>query len=201
MSRAPRVLGIERGDIQHFRLLRFMRMLGPGIDAEIRELRPAEPPARHHALDRLLDDALRMLAIQNLLGRAVADAAGISRVPVIDLVLALVARQLHLVRIDDDDVIAHVHMRREGRLVLPAEPSCDDRGETAKHDAFRIDDDPFLLDLRRPGRVGSHVSFPWLALAKCRWRVSAAMYRLRTPSQLLFTRKLRINSMIYWRGT
>ncbi len=41
--------------------------------------------------------------------------------PVVALVGALVAGHLHLLGVDDDHVVAHVHVRREGRLVLAAQ--------------------------------------------------------------------------------
>ena len=45
--------------------------------------------------------------------------------PVIDLVGALVAGQHDLVGIDDDDIVAAIHMRREARLVFASEPRGD----------------------------------------------------------------------------
>ena len=45
----------------------------------------------------------------------------IAGVVVIDLLVALAAGEHHLVGIDDDDVVAVVDMRGEGRLVLAAQ--------------------------------------------------------------------------------
>ena len=56
------------------------------------------------ALDRELDRALRVLG-QHLPERLALDAADRPRVPVVDLVVALVAGHLHLVGVDDDDIV------------------------------------------------------------------------------------------------
>src|SRR5690606_41418318 len=58
-SRAPRVLAIHDSNVDRLGLLGFVRMLVARIDAQIAELLAAKRAARQHALDRLLDDALR----------------------------------------------------------------------------------------------------------------------------------------------
>jgi hypothetical protein len=70
---------------------------------------------------------------------------------------ALVAGHLHLVGVDDDHIVAHVHVRREGRLVLAAQDIRDDRGKAAQNDAFGVDQDPLLLDVRRRCGKGFHM--------------------------------------------
>ncbi len=67
--------------------------------------------------------------------RALLDAARMAGVVVVDLLVALAAGEHHLVGIDDDDVVAAVDMRREGRLVLAAQAVGDDRGEAADDEA------------------------------------------------------------------
>ena len=67
--------------------------------------------------------------------------------PVIDLVGALVAGEHDLVGIDDDDIVAAIHMRREARLVLASEPRGDQGRKPAHDEAFGIDEDPGLLDV------------------------------------------------------
>ena len=97
-----------------------------------------------------------MSAFENLARRAGFDAARIAGVPVIRLV-ALGAGQLNLVGIDDDHIVAHVHMRGERRLVLAAQAHGDDRSETAQNHAFGVDKDPVLFDIRRCCGKGFHV--------------------------------------------
>jgi hypothetical protein len=84
---------------------------------------------------------------------------GKAGVPVVALVGALVAGHLHLVGVDDDDVVAHVHMGGEGRLVLAAQAHGDQRREPAQNDALGVDQDPFLVDVARFGAEGLHDAF------------------------------------------
>jgi hypothetical protein len=44
----------------------------------------------------------------------------------------------------------------EGRLVLAAQDVGDDRGKTAQNNAFGVDQDPFLVDVRRSDGKGFH---------------------------------------------
>src|SRR5690606_36257806 len=67
---------------------------------------------------------------------------------------------LHLVGVDDDDIVAHVHVRGESRLVLATQAHGDDRGEEAQNNALGDDQDPLLLDLRRFRGIGFHLSVP-----------------------------------------
>src|SRR5690242_7014938 len=80
------VLGVQRADIQRLRLLRLMRMLGAGINAQVGELPFAQRAAREHALDRLLHHALGIFAGHDGASRALLDAADVSGVPVVYLV-------------------------------------------------------------------------------------------------------------------
>ena len=151
---APAVLGIELGDVEHGRRLRGVRVVRTLIDAQVAELLLAQRPARQHALDRLLDDALGELALEDRLGRALLDAADIAGVVVIDLLVALAAGEHHLLGVDDDDIVAVVDMRGEGRLVLAAQAHGDDRREPPDDEALGVDEKPFLLDVGRLGRMG-----------------------------------------------
>src|SRR5258708_778032 len=85
MGSAPAVLNVQGFDVERFGLLGRMAMLGPGIDIEIAELLLAQRALRQHALNRLFDDALRMLPVEDLADDALFDAAGITRVIVEDL--------------------------------------------------------------------------------------------------------------------
>jgi hypothetical protein len=68
---------------------------------------------------------------------ALLDAARIAGVPVILLVGVLLAGQDRLVGIDDDDIVAIVDVRGEGRLVLAAQAVGDNGGETADDEICR----------------------------------------------------------------
>src|SRR5271156_3135191 len=102
----PHVLAVHLGDVDFLGDLGLMRMLRPGIDAQIAELYAAKRPARNHALDGLLDHALGETALEDGLRRAFLDATDEAGVLVIDLVVALAPRQHGMRRIDDDDIVA-----------------------------------------------------------------------------------------------
>ena len=113
-----------------------------------------ERPARKHALDRLLDDALGVLALEDRLGRALLDAADVARVVIVVLVFALVAGEDDLLRIDHDDVVAVVDVGREAGFVLAAQAHRDDGREPPDDEALGVDEQPLLLDVGRLGRMG-----------------------------------------------
>src|SRR5215475_3812952 len=84
--RSPLVLGVQRPDVERLGLLGDMRMFGACIDAEILHLATAERSERDHALDCLFDHALGEAAFEQLARSALLDAAGMTGVPVVDLV-------------------------------------------------------------------------------------------------------------------
>src|SRR5260370_25991988 len=108
----PHVLAIHRSDVHGLGLLGLVRMFGSGIDAQITKLHPAKRPARNHALDRLLDHALGKAALEDRLGGTFLDAADEAGVIVIDLVVALATGQHYMRRVDDDDMVAAIDVRR-----------------------------------------------------------------------------------------
>src|SRR5260370_5285397 len=149
-------------------------MLGSLVDAQVSELTASERSPRQHALDRLLDDALRKPAFEQELRGARLDAADVAGVVVIDLLVELAARQHHLFRIDDDDVVAAIDMGRIGRLVLAAQAERDDRGEPADDEAVGIDQHPSFLDLGWLGRIGLHLAWSRISGGRRNARASAA---------------------------
>ena len=62
--------------------------------------------------------------------------------PVVELAFELVARELYLARVDDDDEIARVLVGGKGRLVLATQDACNLACEAAKRNARRVDDKP-----------------------------------------------------------
>ena len=141
-----------RREVEHLGVLGAVRMLGAGVDAQVAHLLAAERAAREHPLDRLLDHPLGEAALEDLAGGAELDAARIAGVPVVALVGALVAGQLHLLGVDDDDVVAHVHVRREGRLVLAAQDLGDDGWRAGRARRPRRRSAPTSCRCRRRGR-------------------------------------------------
>ena len=79
---------------------------------------------------------------------------GIAGVVMIDLLVALAAGQHDLFRVDDDDVVAVIHVRREGRLVLSAQAEGDDGREAADHEPLGVDQHPLLFNVGGLRRIG-----------------------------------------------
>src|SRR4051794_37894607 len=154
--RDPLVLRVHGADVQNFRLLGLMRMGGAAVNLQVGHLLAAERTTRNHTLDGLHDHALRILAIQDLTLGTALDAAGIARVPVEDVVIALVARQANLLGIYHDDVVAAVDMRGIEGLVLAAQDIGDDARHAAEDEAFRVDYKPLLIDFGRLQGQGLH---------------------------------------------
>ena len=61
------------------------------------------------------------------------------------LALRLVASQDDLLGVDDDDVVAHVHVGGEGGLVLATQKNGGVRGEAAEDDVGGVDHEPLAL--------------------------------------------------------
>src|ERR1700731_127447 len=182
------VLAIHRSNVHGFGLLGFVRMLRPGVNAQVTELHAAQWSTRNHALDGLLDDALGKTAFEDRLGRTLLDAADEAGVVVIDLVVALASRQHGVSRIDDDDMVAAVDMRCVGRKVFAAKSYRDQGSEPADHRAFGVDQHPLLRHLgwfrrkrfhvRKSGNGKRRVSAPDYA-------VSRSVPRARQPQAVV----------------
>jgi hypothetical protein len=122
---------------------------GTGVDLELAELLGGEPVAGTHALDRLAKD-LRGPALELLGPGPDAQPARVAGVTVVLLLLELVAGDGDLLRVDDDDEVAGVDVRRVLGLPLAAERVGDARGESPEVLALGVDDVPAPFD---PARV------------------------------------------------
>src|ERR1041385_5127427 len=80
MWSASLVLRVHRGDIERYRLLRRMLVLGAGIYIEMLHLPSLQRAARDHPLYRLLQHALGMFAFEPLTDGAPLDPARIAGV-------------------------------------------------------------------------------------------------------------------------
>ena len=126
-------------------------------NAQVCHLQAGQFATGQHTLHRFHDDALGMLALKDLGFCLFFDATGVTCVPVI-LLVTLVAGHLDFLTVDHDNIVAHIHVRREGRLVLATQAHCDNRRKTAQNNAFSVDNDPFLVDIRRCRGKSSHNS-------------------------------------------
>lgn len=70
----------------------------------------------------------------------------------VDLVGHLVARELHLVRVDDDDIITAIDVGRVAGLVLASEDLRDLRCKTSQYLVRRVDHHPLFGRGRGVGR-------------------------------------------------
>ena len=138
------VEGVNRG------LLSSVGVLGTRVHLQLLDLGAAQRVLRQHAADGLLDGTRRVLLDHLGVGRR-RQAARVARVAVVELLGQLGAGEGHLVGVDDDDEVAHVHVGGEGRLVLAAQQGCHVAGETAEDDVVRVDDQPVRLDVSRLG--------------------------------------------------
>src|SRR5918996_2125785 len=139
------LLGLQ---LQRLRSLRLVRVLRACIDLELRQLRTREPVARQHALHRLAKD-LRRPALELLAQCAAAQAARVARVAVVALLVELLAGDGDLLRVDHDDEVAGVDVRRVLRLVLAAEGVGDARRQPSEGLPLGVDDVPVARDLTR----------------------------------------------------
>ena len=85
------------------------------------------------------------MALEHALGADFTEASDVPRVPPIDLVRQLAPGEMDLLGVDHHDVISHVEMRREGRLVLPPQDVSHLTGQSAQHLALGVDQEPFPL--------------------------------------------------------
>mmetsp|Transcript_10996 Transcript_10996/g.27776 ORF Transcript_10996/g.27776 Transcript_10996/m.27776 type:complete len:217 (-) Transcript_10996:234-884(-) len=75
-----------------------------------------------------------------VLGFALLQAAHVAGVPLVRLLVPLVARELHVLRVHDHYHVTAVHMRPPCRLILAHERGSNLRGEPANDLALSVDD-------------------------------------------------------------
>src|SRR5690606_31131437 len=106
-----------------------------------------------HPADGVADDLLRT-PLELLGERALAQAAGVSGVTVVALLLQLLAGDPDALAVDHDNEVAGVDVRRVGRLPLAAQRVGDARGKAPEGLAVGVDDVPLARDLARLRGVG-----------------------------------------------
>src|SRR5208282_1675318 len=107
------------------------------------------------------------------------------------LLLALAARQHHLLGVDHDHVVAVVDVGREAGLMLAAQAHRDDGREPPDDEALGVDQKPLLLDVGRLGRMGfaehgGSVKFSGRGLLPCAERI-VNRRREESPRKLAFS--------------
>src|SRR5580700_8393723 len=132
---------LDLRDLVRLRLLRLVRVIGPCVDLELAQRLAAERVLGQHPPDGLLHRPLRVAGHQARV-RHRPEAARVTRVPVGVLLLQLAAGQRDLGRVDHDDEVAGVDVRREDRLVLAPQQHGHVAGQAAEHDVRSVDDVP-----------------------------------------------------------
>src|SRR5438132_9490475 len=121
-------------------------MLRARVDLELGDLLPGEPVLRKHALYGG-PEHLRRTPAELLAERAAAEAAGIARMAVVPLLVELVARDVDLLCVDDDDEVTGVHVRRVLRLALAAQRVGDTRRQTPERLPIGVDEVSLARDI------------------------------------------------------
>jgi hypothetical protein len=133
-----------------------MGVVGPRVDLELGRDLSTKPILWQHASDRLAN-RVGGLAAERIAVRTTREAAGVTGVVVHHLVSGFAAGQRDLLCVDDDHVIAHVHVRSEGRLVLATKNTGNFGGHPAKGEIGGVDDVPRTFDLGCFRTVGFHL--------------------------------------------
>ena len=120
-------------------------MLGAGVDLQLLDLGAREAVAGEHPLDGLAQHLGRP-ALELVAQRPALEPARVARVAVVHLRVELVAGDVDLLRVHDDDEVAGVDVRRVLRLALAAQRVGDLRSQTPQRLSFGVDEVPAALD-------------------------------------------------------
>ena len=132
-------------------------MIRSRVHFELPVHRVAQLRFGQHAADGLFHQPHR-LALADVLGALLAQAALVAAVPAVNLLQFLAAGQLDLRRVDDNDMVARVDERRVDGLVLALQqPGCH-RRHAAEHLPARIDYMPPRPGILRAGHKRPHQS-------------------------------------------
>src|SRR3546814_4453751 len=88
-----------------------MRVSSARENAQVTHLLTAKRSARDHAFNGFFQNAFRETTLQHLGSGHALDTASIAGVLVVNLVLQLLARELHLFGVDHDDIVTAIDMR------------------------------------------------------------------------------------------
>src|SRR4051812_31177933 len=130
-------------------------MLGAGIDLQLAYLGAREAVAGKHPLDGLAQHLCRP-ALELVAQRPALEPARVARVPVVQLGVELVAGDVDLLGVHDDDEVTGVDVRGVLRLALAAQRVGDLRSQTPQRLSFGVDEVPAALDLARLCVPGLH---------------------------------------------
>src|SRR3546814_7454331 len=90
-----------------------MRVSSARENAQVTHLLTAKRSARDHAFNGSFQNAFRETTLQHLGSGHALVTASIAGVLVVNLVLQLLARELHLVGVDHDDIVTAIDIHRK----------------------------------------------------------------------------------------
>src|SRR3989338_6867115 len=145
-------------EFQHLRLLGGVGMLSTAVHLELLDHGVAERALGQHALDGLLDRAARVLGL-HVAEVGGVDTAGVTRVTVVNLVEGFGARHADFGRVDDDDVVTGIDVRRVNGLVFAAQTESHFTGNSSEDLVGRVNHKPLVLHVSRFGAERSSHEF------------------------------------------
>src|SRR5687768_16936364 len=113
----PETMNLPGRDLQNFRFLGSVAMIGARVNFELFHHRTAELGFREHAFDGELDHLFGLL-LEHLLDARFPKAARIKRVASVKLLVVLRAGEDGLFSVDHYDVVAHIKERGPRGVVL-----------------------------------------------------------------------------------
>src|SRR5690625_1312313 len=144
----------DLGHLEGLRLLRGVRVLGACVNLQFGQLGAAQAVLGQHALYRFHHGALGVLLQQFRVGGGVGPSR-VAGVAVGLLLLKLRAGEGDLVRVDDDDEVAAVHVGSKGGLVLTTKKGGNLSSQSAENNVGRVNDVQVSLDRSDERRVGT----------------------------------------------
>ena len=116
-----------------------------GVDLQLLQHLSTESVLRQHASNGATN-GIGWLLGQTIGVRRLGQAARVTGVAVEHLLFGLARGQYDLVGVDDDHVVAGVHVRRKRWLVLAAQSQCNFGGQSAQYETVGVYDVPVSFD-------------------------------------------------------
>ena len=138
-----------------FRVLPHMRVLFVIVNAEIQMQGPAQPVFREHTHNRFFEQ-IGGVFFPNFLRGGGFDSARIPCVMIVYFVIPFLPGQPDFGGVDDDHVVAGVHMRGENRFGFPPDDLGGLTGNATQGLIGGVDEHPFFYKVAFFGRVGLH---------------------------------------------
>ena len=134
-------------NVEGLGLLSCMGVFLPGIDKELLVELTSQTILGQHAFNGKAEKIFGAL-LEKIFGSNGLDATNITGVTVVRLRFELVAGQLDLIRVDDDDLVTAINVGSVHGVVLTTNASRYNGSESAKHLILGINHVPFLWIVR-----------------------------------------------------